>query len=79
MLANPLGLPIGSQVWPLPSMLKDFASFAETISKIDRTEDFTRQQDYIRQSAQTLGIDETGFTSLVNKFIRNRDGWSITR
>ncbi len=45
---------------------------AETISKIDKTEDFTRQQDYIRQCAQILHIDETGFTSLVNKFIRNR-------
>lgn len=45
---------------------------AETISKIDKTEDFTRQQDYIRQCSQMLNIDETGFTSLVNKFIRNR-------
>lgn len=45
---------------------------AETISRIDKTEDFTKQQDYIRQCAQILGIDEAGFTSLVNKFIRNR-------
>jgi DNA primase len=45
---------------------------AETISKIDKTEDFTKQQDYIRQCSQILSIDETGFTSLVNKFIRNR-------
>ncbi|HEU4470761.1 MAG TPA: DNA primase [Flavisolibacter sp.] len=45
---------------------------AETISKIDKTEDFTKQQDYIRQCAEILHIDETGFTSLVNKFIRNR-------
>lgn len=45
---------------------------AETISKIDKTEDFTKQQDYIRQCAQLLHIDETGFTALVNKFIRNR-------
>ncbi len=45
---------------------------AETLSKIDKTEDFTRQQDYIRQSAQLLNIDEGGFTNLVNKFIRNR-------
>lgn len=45
---------------------------AATIAKIDRTEDFTKQQDYIRQSAQLLKIDETGFTSLVNKFIRER-------
>ena len=45
---------------------------AETISKIDKAEDFTRQQDYIRQSAQLLHVDEGGFTNLVNKFIRNR-------
>ena len=45
---------------------------AETISKIDRTEDFSKQQDYIRQCSQILKIDETGFTALVNKFIRNR-------
>ena len=45
---------------------------AETVSKVDKTEDFTKQQDYIRQCAQTLKIDEAGFTALVNKFIRNR-------
>ncbi len=45
---------------------------AETISKIDRTEDFTKQQDYIRQCSQILKIDEGGFTTLVNKFIRNK-------
>ncbi|HEX6334490.1 MAG TPA: toprim domain-containing protein, partial [Flavisolibacter sp.] len=45
---------------------------AETISKIDKTEDFTKQQDYIRQCSHLLNIDETGFTALVNKFIRNR-------
>ena len=27
--ANPLGLPIGSQVYPLRSMLKDFPAFVE--------------------------------------------------
>lgn len=45
---------------------------AETISKIDKAEDFTRQQEYIRQCSQILDIDESGFTNLVNKFIRNR-------
>lgn len=45
---------------------------AETIAKIDKTEDFTKQQDYIRQCAHTLKIDEAGFTALVNKYIRNR-------
>ena len=48
------------------------SQIAETISKIDKTEDFTKQQDYIRQCSQILNIDETGFTNLVNKFIRNR-------
>lgn len=45
---------------------------AETISKIDKAEDFIKQQDYIRQCSQLLNIDESGFTNLVNKFIRNR-------
>ena len=45
---------------------------AETISRINKTEDFTRQQDYIRQSAEILRIEETGLHSLVNKFIRER-------
>ncbi len=45
---------------------------AETISKIDKVEDFTRQQDYIRQCSQLLKIDEQGLIMLVNKFIRER-------
>lgn len=45
---------------------------AETLSRINKTEDFTRQQDYIRQCAELLKIEETGFTNLVNKFIRER-------
>ncbi|MFN2457198.1 MAG: DNA primase [Chitinophagaceae bacterium] len=45
---------------------------AETISRVDKTEDFTKQQEYIRQCSQILKIDEAGFTALVNKFIRNR-------
>ncbi|MCW3119098.1 MAG: dnaG [Chitinophagaceae bacterium] len=45
---------------------------AETISKINKTEDFTRQQDYIRQCSEILKIDEGGLHALVNKFIRNR-------
>jgi len=45
---------------------------AETISKINKAEDFTRQQDYIRQCAEILKIDESGLHALVNKFIRNR-------
>jgi DNA primase len=47
---------------------------AETISKINKTEDFTRQQDYIKQCSQLLKIDEQGLHSLVNKFIREKLG-----
>lgn len=45
---------------------------AETVAKVDKTEDFTKQQDYIRECSQALKIDEAGFTALVNKFIRGR-------
>ncbi len=47
-------------------------SVAETISKIDKAEDFTKQQEYIRQCANLLRIDETGLTTLVNKYKRDR-------
>ncbi len=45
---------------------------AETIARINKAEDFTRQQDYIRQSAEMLRIEETGLHTLVNKYIRDR-------
>jgi DNA primase len=45
---------------------------AETISKINKTEDFTKQQDYIKQCAEILKIEETGLHALVNKFIREK-------
>ncbi len=45
---------------------------AETISRINKAEDFTRQQDYIKQCAALLKIDEAGLHTLVNKFIRDR-------
>ena len=45
---------------------------AETISRINKAEDFTRQQDYIKQCAEILKIDEAGLHTLVNKFIRDR-------
>jgi sugar phosphate isomerase/epimerase len=35
--ASPLGLPIGSQVYPLRSMLKDFPAFAKTVAEIGVT------------------------------------------
>jgi DNA primase len=45
---------------------------AATIAKINKAEDFTKQQDYIRQCAQLLSIDEQGMNNLVNTFIRER-------
>lgn len=45
---------------------------AETISRINKAEDFTKQQDYIKQCASFLKIDESGLHALVNKYIRDR-------
>ena len=45
---------------------------AETLSRINKAEDFTKQQDYIRQCAGLLRIDETGLTNLVNKYKRDK-------
>jgi|688.fasta_scaffold27805_7 DNA primase len=45
---------------------------AETLSKIDKVEEFSKQQDYIRRCAQLLQIDEAGLVSLVNKRIREK-------
>lgn len=45
---------------------------AESISRINKAEDFSRQQDYIRQAAFLLKVDEEGLITLVNKLIRQR-------
>ncbi|MBC7849981.1 MAG: DNA primase [Chitinophagaceae bacterium] len=45
---------------------------AETISKINKIEDFTKQQDYIKRCAELLRIEESGLNALVNKFIREK-------
>lgn len=45
---------------------------AETLSKINKAEDFTKQQEYIRRCSGILRIDETGLTNLVNKYKRDR-------
>ena len=45
---------------------------AETISKLNKVEDFTKQQDYIKRCAELLKIGETGLNALVNKFIRDK-------
>ena len=45
---------------------------ADTLSKITKAEEFTKLQDYIRQCASLLKIDEGGLTNLVNKFKREK-------
>ena len=45
---------------------------AESISKINKAEDFTKQQDYIHKTAELLKIDENGLHTLVNKYIREK-------
>ena len=44
----------------------------ETLSKINRAEDFIRRQDYIRQVAQILQVEEAGLHALVNKLVREK-------
>lgn len=51
---------------------KVVSRIAESISKINKTEDFTKQQDYIRKAAELLKIDEGGLHNLVNKFTRDK-------
>lgn len=45
---------------------------AETIAKINKLEDFTKQQDYIKKCSELLRIEEGGLVNLVNKFIREK-------
>lgn len=45
---------------------------AETISRMNKLEDFTKKQDYIKKSADLLGIEEAGLLALVNKFTREK-------
>jgi DNA primase len=47
-------------------------TIAESISRINKVEDFTRKQDYIKKSAELLKIDETGLLTLVNKLTGER-------
>lgn len=66
-------------IFQLEVMLKDAGNditlkntvvnnIADTLSKINRTEDFTKLQAYIKQCSELLKIDEAGLTALVNKF-----------
>ena len=45
---------------------------AESISKINKAEDFALQDYYIRETASKLQIEEAGLVNLINKFIRDR-------
>ncbi|MBS1740118.1 MAG: DNA primase [Bacteroidetes bacterium] len=45
---------------------------AESISKINKAEDFSLQDYYIRETARKLDVEEAGLINLVNKFIRDR-------
>ncbi len=70
-------------IFQLEVMLKDTANdvqkksevvnhIAETLSKINKAEDFTKLQDYIKQCAALLKIDENGLNNLVNKYKRDK-------
>lgn len=45
---------------------------AESISKINKAEDFALQDFYIRETARKLQVEEGGLVNLINKFIRER-------
>jgi DNA primase len=45
---------------------------AESISRINKAEDFALQDYYIREASNKLQVDEAGLINLVNKYIRER-------
>ncbi len=45
---------------------------AETLSRINKTEDFTKQQEYIKQCANILNLEEEGLTTLVNQYKKEK-------
>ncbi len=45
---------------------------AESLSKINKVEDFIKQQEYIKQCASLLKIEELGLINLVNKLKRDK-------
>jgi len=70
-------------IFQLEVMLKDVGNdlnqknilvnqIAETISRINKAEDFTKQQAYVKQCAALLKIDEGGLITLVNKIKRDK-------
>ena len=45
---------------------------AESISRINKAEDFSLQTHYTREAARKLNVDEAGLINLINKYIRER-------
>ncbi len=45
---------------------------AESISRINKTEDFALQDHYIKEASKKLDVDAVGLVNLVNKHIRDR-------
>ena len=45
---------------------------AESISRINKAEDFALQSHYLKEAARKLNVDEAGLVNLVNKNIRER-------
>lgn len=45
---------------------------AESISKINKAEDFALQDYYIKETAARLNVEEAGLINLINKYIRER-------
>jgi DNA primase len=45
---------------------------AESISRINKAEDFSLQTHYTREAARKLDVDEAGLINLINKYIRDR-------
>ena len=45
---------------------------AESISRINKTEDFALQSHYLKEASRKLGVDETGLVNLVNKYIHDK-------
>ncbi len=45
---------------------------AETLSRMNRSDDFIRRQDYVKQISEILKIDEGGLNDLVNRNLRQK-------
>ena len=45
---------------------------AESIARINKAEDFSLQQHYLKKASTALEVDEAGMVHLVNKYIRDR-------